>query len=103
VFVADYFVLGRRSHTEAELFGAASPTGLRWRAFAAWILGFAVYQWCVPTGPAAWRDGVQTVLHSWLHLPFPLAASSAGASLPSFAAAIALYLVLSWRLSPGRR
>jgi putative hydroxymethylpyrimidine transporter CytX len=91
VFLADYFVVSprRRGDGEARLWS--------WRpgAFVAWFLGFVIYQWAVPTGPAAWQSGVERVLHGWLHLPFPLAGSSAGASLPSFAAAFALHLALA--------
>jgi hypothetical protein len=45
---------------------------------------------------------MQTMFHDWLRLPFPLAGSAAGASLPSFAAALVLYVVLR-RLGAGRR
>src|SRR5438067_109670 len=61
VFVADYFLLGRRGHREADLFGrpgAGSGPAVRGRAFLAWLLGFAVYQWAVPTGPGGWRSAV---------------------------------------------
>jgi len=37
---------------------------------------------------------MQTLFHDWLRLPFPLAGSAAGASLPSFATALVLYVVL---------
>jgi len=102
VFLTDYFVLGRRDHTEADLFGegeggagrAGGPPGFRPTALAAWLVGFVVYQWAVPTGPAAWQHGVERVLHGWLHAPVPLAGSAAGASLPSFVAAAVLYLAL---------
>jgi NCS1 family nucleobase:cation symporter-1 len=93
VFVADYFVLRRQRHGASALFGpGAAPW--RWRALAAWLLGFVVYQWSVPTGPEAWRDVVERVLHGWLHLPVPLAGSAAGASLPAFGAALFAYLLL---------
>jgi putative hydroxymethylpyrimidine transporter CytX len=100
VFVADYFVLHRGRSRRDEMFdepereGVARP-GLNWWAMAAWVAGFLVYQWSVPTGPAGWQDAIQRVLHGWLHLPFPLAASAAGASLPSFMSAAVVYLALS--------
>jgi nucleobase:cation symporter-1, NCS1 family len=84
VFVADYFVLRHR----AAASGRAS-------AFAAWAAGFLLYQWSVPTGPVAWQRAVRTLLHGWLRLPFPLAGSKWGASIPSFAAALLIYLMAS--------
>jgi NCS1 family nucleobase:cation symporter-1 len=86
VFVADYFVA--REHRP--------PTeSLNLRALTAWVAGFLVYQWSVPTGPSAWQDAMRTFFHGWLHLPFPLAGSEAGASIPAFFAALALYLVMT--------
>ena len=60
----------------------------------AWLAGFVVYQWCVPTGPAWWVDAVHIVLGSWLGLPVPLFDSVAGASIPAFAVAFALHAAL---------
>ena len=94
VFLADYFALRRRSFGEAALFGAGTNRGVRPTALAAWAAGFVVYQWAVPTGPVAWQDAVKEVLHGWLHVPFPLAGSVAGASLPAFGTAFVLYLAL---------
>jgi nucleobase:cation symporter-1, NCS1 family len=84
VFVADYFLLPR------------SPVSQSFRpiALVAWLAGFLVYQWSVPTGPAWWQSTVRTVIHGWLGLPFPLAGSAAGASIPSFAVALAVYCLL---------
>jgi putative hydroxymethylpyrimidine transporter CytX len=90
VFVADYFLTPRSPVSQA----------IRPTALVAWGAGFLVYQWCVPTGPAAWQSGVQTVFHDWLGLPFPLAGSAAGASIPSFATALAVYWLLR---AAGRR
>jgi nucleobase:cation symporter-1, NCS1 family len=84
VFVADYFLLGRRGPRQGRRGG--------W-AFAAWALGFVAYQWSVPVGPAAWQGAVRTVLHGWLNLPFPLAGSAAGASIPAFFVAMAVYVL----------
>ncbi|HEY1330235.1 MAG TPA: cytosine permease [Actinomycetota bacterium] len=96
VFVADYFALGRQRHSQSDLFDPpVRGEGVRWRAVAAWVVGFLVYQWCVATGPAWWQSAMQTVLHSGLHLPYPLAGSALGASIPSFVAAFGLHLVLS--------
>jgi putative hydroxymethylpyrimidine transporter CytX len=99
VFVADYFVLGRRGHGADELF---QPRGRYWylggfnpRAIAAWLLGFLVYQWAVPTGPSWWVNAATTFFGDWLRLPVPLWGSRFGASIPSFAVAFGLYLLLA--------
>ncbi|HEX9235157.1 MAG TPA: cytosine permease [Actinomycetota bacterium] len=102
VFVADYFIL-RRGRVGEELFEHATRSGRKGvnvRAFGAWIIGFLVYQWSVPTGPARWLSAMKTFFHGWLRLPFPLAGSAAGASIPSFGAALVLCLAFSL---PGRR
>jgi nucleobase:cation symporter-1, NCS1 family len=103
VFLADYFALRRRSFGEARLFGPGVRRGVRPTAVVAWLAGFVVYQWAVPTGPAAWQHAVERVLHDWLHLPFPLAGSVAGASVPAFATAFVLYLILELPRLAGRR
>jgi putative hydroxymethylpyrimidine transporter CytX len=97
VFAADYFVLRRGRYGEEELFAA---TGLSGRALVPWFVGFVLYHWSVPTGPRAWIDAVRTVFHDWMHLPFPLLGSRLGASIPSFAVAFLLSLILM-RSSPG--
>jgi NCS1 family nucleobase:cation symporter-1 len=91
VFAADYFVRHRGRYTEAEMF---ARTGVRWIALVPWAAGFALFHWSVPTGPQGWIDGVRTVIHGWLHLPFPLFNSALGASVPSFAAAFGLSMLL---------
>jgi NCS1 family nucleobase:cation symporter-1 len=90
VFAADYFVRHRGRYTEAEMF---ARTGVRWIALVPWAAGFALFHWSVPTGPQGWIDGVRTVVHGWLHLPFPLFGSALGASVPSFAAAFGLSML----------
>jgi nucleobase:cation symporter-1, NCS1 family len=95
VFTAHYFVLRRSA---AGAVDRAWP--VEWRALAAWVVGFAVYQWSAPTPLEGWSNVVQTVFQDWLGLPFPLWNSVAGASIPSFAAALGSYLVLArvrWR------
>jgi hypothetical protein len=89
VFVADLARRGWR-YGEAALFEDA-PDGIRWRGVIAWAAGFVLYQWCVPTGPAWWVDGLERVVHDGLGLPVPLfAGSPIGASLPAFLVAFAL-------------
>ena len=98
VFLADWGVLHGGRFGEASLFEATHP-GVRWRAFVPWALGFFVYQWCLPTGPAWWTSTVEGFF-GWLRLPYPLIAGSPlGASLPAFAVAFLTALVVL----PGRR
>jgi NCS1 family nucleobase:cation symporter-1 len=88
VFVADYFVLRKK--------GRASSVS----AFASWIVGFLIYQWSwtVPPGLEGWRSAMETVFGEWLHLPYPLAGSRWGASIPAFLAALFLHSALAWTL-----
>jgi nucleobase:cation symporter-1, NCS1 family len=102
VFAADYFVLNHGRYGESVLFDDA-PAGVRWRAVIPWSAGFLLYQWCVPTGPAWWVDGLDRIVDGWLRLPFPLfSGSPLGASIPSFAGAFVLAVVLV-RSAAGRR
>ena len=98
LFVADYFVLGRREHSANDLFdegdGRPQLPRIRLLALIPWVAGFLIYQWSVPTGPAGWQSAMQTLFHDWLHLPFPLWDSVAGASIPSFFAAFLLAFVI---------
>jgi len=95
VFAADWLVRSRGRYGERRLF---ARTGVRWMALVPWIVGFVLYHWSVPTGPQGWVEAMETLFHGWLGLPFPLFGSAVGASLPSFAVAFALTLVL-----PGAR
>ena len=66
--------------------GAPPSAAVRWSGLAAWVLGFAVYQWIQPTGPEPWTELVAGV---------PAAGSLAvGASLPAFAVSFATYAAL---------
>ena len=71
VLLADWLAAGRR-YDEPDIFDAPA-----WRPamVAIWALGFAVYQWLAPTGPAWWTDQVA-------HLDPP--SWSIGATIPSF-------------------
>jgi purine-cytosine permease-like protein len=95
VFVADYFVLRHRGYDARQLFDRSGGVpGLRARAMVPWAAGFLLYQWCVGSQLAWWNDAMRTLFHSWLHLPFPLWNSAFGASVPSFAAALLLAVVV---------
>lgn len=91
LFAADYFVRRRGAYGEDAIF---EDSGVRWVALVPWAAGFVVYHWSVATGPTGWVEGVRTVLADWLSLPYPLFGSRLGASLPSFAVAFVLTLVL---------
>jgi NCS1 family nucleobase:cation symporter-1 len=76
VLVADWLVAGRR-YTSDRFFAAPA---FRPAQIAAWLAGFALYQWLYPNGPSWWL----TAIHHDA-APFDVTAS-----LPSFAAAFLL-------------
>ena len=93
VFVADYFVLGRRRpYRKQSLFDPRGPyrfaAGFRLEALGAWIAGFAVYHWVLPTGPAGWVQRVTDLTGG------PLFGGNAPASIVSFAVAFGIFLIL---------
>ncbi len=92
VFLADYFVRARGRYGPELVFGPRTE-GFRWAALVPWIAGFVLYHWSVPTGPDGWVEAVGRMFTN-LGLPFPLMGSRLGASLPSFAAAFGLSLVV---------
>jgi NCS1 family nucleobase:cation symporter-1 len=100
VFLAAWGVTWRGRFGQAALFDDA-VAGLRWRAVLPWAVGFVVYQWCVPLGPAWWTDGVERAVAA-LGLPFPLLEGAWGASLPAFAVAFVLALVVGGRRARGQ-
>jgi hypothetical protein len=67
-------------------------------ALGGWVAGLLMYQWSwsVPPGLGAWTRALRTLFHSLLHLPYPLADSKAGASIPSFLTAMAVYAALAY-------
>jgi nucleobase:cation symporter-1, NCS1 family len=88
VLLADWLVAGAR-YRESDVFGGPL---VRPGMIAAWIAGFALYQWLHPVGPGWWTDELERLGPPDLGI---------GASLPSFALAFALAAVVA-RLS-GRR
>jgi hypothetical protein len=63
-------------------------------------VGFVLYHWSVPTGPEGWVHSVERIFTN-VGLPFPLMGSRLGASVPSFAVAFVLsLLVLPRRRTP---
>jgi putative hydroxymethylpyrimidine transporter CytX len=93
VFVAEYVVLRRGRFETDEPFRAPS---WRWRAFVPWAIGFVVYHWCVAAGtmPQGWTDAMRWLFTDLLGLPFPLFDAELGASLPSFAVAFGLAMLV---------
>jgi len=92
VLLADWLLAGAR-YSRRDVFEAPA---LRPELVAAWLCGFALYQWLQPVGPSWWTDLVA-------HLSPPSA--GIGASLPSFGAAFLLTLaarVLARRLALAR-
>jgi len=90
VLVADWMM--QRGHYSPEhVFN-----DVEWRpaALTAWLVGFGLYQWLSPVGPSWWT---QLVAHT-----HPQSVSFT-ASLPSFAAAFALTLVLRLVAGAARR
>ncbi|HEX3056254.1 MAG TPA: cytosine permease [Gaiellaceae bacterium] len=90
VLVADW--LTERAHyTPEHVFNATE-----WRpgALCAWLVGFGLYQWLSPVGPAWWT---RLVAHT-----HPQSVSFT-ASLPSFAAAFVLTLILKSAFGVARR
>jgi NCS1 family nucleobase:cation symporter-1 len=101
ILAADYFIV-RRGHIDpGSLFRDHGDYwytgGIRIGAFGAWIAGFIVYHWIIPTGPEWWTTPVTDLLGT----PLSERADWLPASLPSFAVAFLLTLVLP-RLSFGR-
>lgn len=80
VLLADW-LLARRRYSEADIFDAPA---FRPALIAAWLAGFAVYQWLHPTGPSWWTDLLANAEPPGI-----------GASLPSFAVAFALTALAS--------
>jgi putative hydroxymethylpyrimidine transporter CytX len=98
VLLADYFVRARGRYGPELVFGPGSE-GFRWIAVVPWMAGFVLYHWSVPTGPEGWVEGVGRVF-TGVGLPFPFMDSRLGASLPSFAVAFVLSLLVLPRRRP---
>ncbi|HEU0305122.1 MAG TPA: cytosine permease [Gaiellaceae bacterium] len=82
VLLADWLFAGR-SYTRADVFDAPAYRPLQ---LAAWLAGFALYQWLHPTGPSWWTDLLE-------HADPP----GTGASLPSFGLSFALASLAAMR------
>jgi putative hydroxymethylpyrimidine transporter CytX len=74
VLLADWLAAGRR-YRDADFFAGPS---VRAGMLAAWVAGFALYQWLHPVGPSWWTDALEP--HDY----------GIGATLPSFVVSFAL-------------
>jgi len=82
VLLADWLTAGRH-YTSADVFDAPA-----WRPglIAAWLAGFALYQWLYPTGPSWWTDLVARLSPpEW----------GIGATVPSFLVAFGVSIVVA--------
>jgi nucleobase:cation symporter-1, NCS1 family len=85
VLLADYFVVRKGQYTSDELY--TTPAGIRWAAMAAWLAGVIVFQVTNPAFLTAyWAD--------WAKIA-PEALGAVGGSIPSFAVAFVLQIVLA--------
>jgi putative hydroxymethylpyrimidine transporter CytX len=96
VLAAHYFVRARRRIDVGELYRRGNywfRNGLRLGAFAPWLAGFVVFHWVAPTGPEWWTTWSRNLLGT----PLSERWGWFNASLPAFAVAFALTLVLVGR------
>jgi len=77
VLLADWLLAGRRYTTRDIFHGPA----FRPELILSWLVGFALYQWLLPTGPSWWVDLVDRTNAGQLEI---------GATLPSFLASFLL-------------
>jgi nucleobase:cation symporter-1, NCS1 family len=92
VLLADWLLAGAR-YEPGDVFEAPRVRG---ELVAAWLAGFIVYQWLLPTGPGWWVDLVESIR------PGTAGLDGLGVSIPSFAVAFALAAVaaLAFRSAP---
>src|SRR6266550_5556024 len=83
VLLIDWLVRGAH-YSEQHIFDGPA---VRVERLAAWLVGFALYQWLSPQGPSWWTDLVEHLSPGHARLT---------ASLPSFAVAFGLTLLLAW-------
>ena len=95
VLLAHWLLNGAR-YSRSDVFDAPA---VRPELLAAWLIGFAVYQWLLPTGPGWWVDAMESVR------PPTGGLDAIGVSIPSFVAAFALAAASGWlsrRARPSR-
>jgi purine-cytosine permease-like protein len=89
-----HWLLNSARYSRSDVFDAPA---VRPALLAAWLIGFAVYQWLLPTGPGWWVDAVESVR------PPTGGLDAIGVSIPSFFAAFALAATASWLSRRARR
>jgi NCS1 family nucleobase:cation symporter-1 len=103
ILCAEYFVLGRRSLDVGDLYRSDGRYwfrgGVRMAALIPWMCGFLVYHWIAPVGPTWWIEGIGSLLGN----PLSERAGWLGASVPSFAIAFLLALIVPRIPSRPRR
>ena len=93
VLLAHWLLNGAR-YSRSDVFDAPA---VRPALLAAWLLGFVVYQWLLPTVPGWWVDAVESVR------PPTGGLDAIGVSIPSFFAAFALAATAGWLSRRARR
>ncbi len=83
---AAHYAVVRRGYTDDELYGPVP--GVRAWGCAAWLAGFAVYNWLNPGTVGWWLSAIKWVFGSVLHAPFP-----GTANVPWLSASIASFVV----------
>ena len=63
IFLADFFVVRRRSFLSDSLYDRRGAyRGVNWYALPSLILGFILYQWISPAGPSGWVEFVDQLI-----------------------------------------
>ena len=88
--LAAHYAIVRRGYSNDDIYSA--PDGVHVWAVVAWLLGFVAYNWLNPGTVTWWVSACQWVLHTQLHLPFPLSTKLPwlGASIAAFAVSFAI-------------
>jgi putative hydroxymethylpyrimidine transporter CytX len=98
VFLPLFGVIGARYLLDGTSFASTSRvrTGVA-SAFVAWVAGFAVYHWILPTGPSWWTEAIADLVGTPLFMKF----SWLPASIPALATAFLLQA--AWVVVARRR
>ncbi|MDR9450407.1 MAG: cytosine permease [Acidimicrobiia bacterium] len=63
IFLADFFIVRRRSFLSDSLYDRRGAyRGVNWVALPSLVLGFVLYQWISPAGPAGWVEFVEQLI-----------------------------------------
>ena len=88
--LAAHYAIVRRGYSTDDIYGATRA--VRPWGIAAWVIGFAVYNWLNPGTVGWWVSAMRWLLHDLAGLPFPLSVSVPwlGASVAAFVVAFAI-------------